>query len=47
MFDFSDEFCMRFKRDTNVNIHQAIPLSRDISTLDNEWLTREISDDEI
>lgn len=44
---FPDEFTRRFGKDPNVTIRQAIPLSRDISRLNNECLTLEVTGDEI
>lgn len=44
---FSTEFCRRFKRDLNVNICQPILLSRSISTSNNEWLTRDLTEDKV
>lgn len=44
---FTNEFRRRFKRDPDTIPHQAIPLSRDISICDNEWLTRDATKDEL
>lgn len=44
---FTSDFCRRFKRDPNLIPHQAIPMSRNISIANNEWLTRETSNEEI
>lgn len=43
---FTKEFNRRFEKDPDAVPHQDIPLLRDIST-DNEWLTREPTEDEI
>lgn len=44
---FSDELYLRFKNDPNVNIHEAISLSRDILAWTNQWLTPEVKEDEV
>lgn len=44
---FVNEFSRRFIKDLNALPQQAIPLSRDILTPDNEWLTKEATEDEI
>lgn len=44
---FSNEFCRRSKKDPNVSVRQAIPLSRNIFALDSEWMTREVTDDDV
>lgn len=31
---------MRFEKDTETSDHQAIPLSKEISSNDNKWLIR-------
>lgn len=35
------------QRDPNVSIRQTIPLSRDNYHSDNEWLTHEVTEDEV
>lgn len=37
---FYNEFHKRSKKDSNVNTREAIPLSTDRSSLDNDWLTK-------
>lgn len=44
---FSDEFCRRFKNDHNIDRSQAISLSYDITTLDNERRTCMAANEEI
>lgn len=44
---FSNDFCRKLKKEPSISILQTIPLSRDISTLDNEWLTRSVTKDEV
>lgn len=41
------EFERRFKGNNSVNPIQAIPLSREISEADNEFLTKDVIDQEI
>lgn len=38
---FSNAFNRRLKNNPMVALQQAIPLTKDISSLDDEWLTRE------
>lgn len=44
---FSNDFCRRFKKTSNVCINQALSLSKDISTEDNDWLTKEMYEEEV
>lgn len=37
------EFRKRFRKDPNVSVQLAIPLSKDILSIDNIWLTREVT----
>lgn len=41
------KFENRFKSDPSCNQHQAIPMSVDVSDMDNVFLTREVLDQEI
>lgn len=41
------QFCRLFKKDYNVAPSQAIPLPRDITSLDNEELTRTATGEQI
>lgn len=46
-YNFSNKFNRRFKKDPTAVPHQTVPLSRDITKLDNECRTREATKDEI
>lgn len=42
-----EEICKRFRKDPNVNIRNKISLSKDVSSSDKKWLTREITTNEV
>lgn len=44
---FSNEFNRRFKKDSVIALHQAVPLSTDLSCLDEKWLTRDATEEKI
>lgn len=44
---FLIEFNRRFKKDSTNLILNAVPLSRDITSLNNEWLNREVTEDKV
>lgn len=44
---FTKEFTRKFKKDSQLMVHQTIPLSRDITVSDNEWLTTDATEREV
>lgn len=43
---FAKEFSGTFKKDPDTLAHYTIPLSRYITDIDNEWLTRDVTEEE-
>lgn len=44
---FTNEFTKSFKKDPSTRAHQTVPISKDITTPNNDWLIREATEDEI